>query len=372
MNGPAPRRTPLFDTHLAANAKMSEFAGWTMPVRYGSQIDEHHAVRNKAGMFDVSHMTIIDLEGDGTPAFLRHLVANDVAKLKTAGSALYGLLLNQAGGIIDDVIVYRREAGYRIVSNAATRGTVVDWYRQHADRFDTVPTERQDIAMIAVQGPEAVTLFAAAMGLSRVVELKRFHALEASHGDGSWMIARTGYTGEDGVEVMLPAPDTPRLWRELSEAGVIPAGLGARDTLRLEAGLNLYGQDMDQTTTPLESNLAWTIAFEPADRDFIGRAALEAQRATGAGNKLTGLALAERGVMRHGMKVVTNAGDGEVRSGIFSPTLGYSIGLARVPRTAAGEVGVLIRGRERRGRIVRPPFVAKRKKYGGAKSRKET
>ena len=333
MNGPAPRRTPLFDTHVAANAKMSEFAGWTMPIRYGSQIDEHHAVRDKAGMFDVSHMTVIDLEGDGTAAFLRHLVANDVAKLKTAGSALYGLLLNQAGGIIDDVIVYRRDAGYRIVSNAATRETVIAWYKQHTDRFDTVPVERKDIAMIAVQGPEAVSLFAAATGLSRVVELKRFHALEASPADGSWMIARTGYTGEDGVEVMLPARNAPRLWRELSEAGVIPAGLGARDTLRLEAGLNLYGQDMDETTTPLESNLAWTVAFEPADRDFIGRTALEAQRATGAGNKLTGLALEERGVMRHGMKVVTNAGDGRRSKRYLFP----DVGVQYRPRASAAD-----------------------------------
>ena len=368
MNAPTPYRTPLFDTHVAARAKMSEFAGWAMPIRYGSQIDEHHAVRASAGMFDVSHMAIVALKGAGSLAFLRYLVANDVARLKAEGGALYGVLLNEAGGIIDDVIVYRREAGYRIVSNAATRDAVIDWYKRHADRFDTVLVEREDIAMIAVQGPEALALFADATGLSEVVELKRFHALETPdglpsvpHAVGSWMVARTGYTGEDGVEVMLPARGAPWLWRELAEAGVLPAGLGARDTLRLEAGLNLYGQDMDEKTTPLESNLAWTVAFEPQDRDFIGRTALEAQRAAGAGNKLTGVALNDRGVMRHGMKVSTDAGDGEVRSGIFSPTLGYSIGLARVPRAAAGEVEILIRGRQRRGRIVRPPFVTKRK-----------
>lgn len=382
MNAPTPYRTPLFDTHVAAGAKMSAFAGWAMPIRYGSQIDEHQAVRASAGMFDVSHMTIVDLQGAGTLAFLQHLVANDVAKLRDAGDALYGVLLNEAGGIVDDVIVYRRETGYRVVSNAATRDRVIDWYKQHADRFDTVLVEREDIAMIAVQGPEAVALFADATGLSQVVELKRFHALDTPdglrpvpHAVGSWMVARTGYTGEDGVEVMLPARGAPRLWRQLAEAGVLPAGLGARDTLRVEAGLNLYGQDMDETTTPLESNLAWTVAFEPQGRDFIGRAALKAQRAGGAGNKLTGVALKDRGVMRHGMKVITDAGDGEVRSGIFSPTLGYSIGLARVPRAATGEVGILIRGRERRGRIVRPPFVTKRKKdeqQVRAESRKET
>ena len=362
MNAGAPRRTPLFDAHIAAKAKMTDFAGWSMPVRYGSQIDEHHAVRNSAGMFDVSHMTVVDFQGTGTMPFLRRVVANDVGKLKTPGTALYGVLLNEAGGIIDDVIVYRRAGGYRVVSNAATRDTVIAWYAGHAEGSDTVLAERDDIAMVAVQGPEAIARFAEASGLAQVTGLKRFHALEApdDRHDG-WMIARTGYTGEDGVEVMLPAMDAPGLWRALESVGVRPAGLGARDTLRLEAGLNLYGEDMDEKTTPLESNLAWTVAFEPEDRDFIGRAALEAQRATGIGNKLTGIALDDRGVMRHGMKVITNAGEGEVRSGIFSPTLGYSIGLARVPRTAAGEVGILIRGRQRRGRIVRPPFIAKRK-----------
>ena len=368
MKPQAPRRTPLFEAHVAANAKMSAFAGWAMPIRYGSQLEEHHAVRTSAGMFDVSHMTIVDFEGVNSEALLRYLVANDVAKLRAAGRALYGVLLNAAGGIVDDVIVYRRQGGYRVVSNAATRDRVMAWYGAHAERFGVAPRQRDDIAIIAVQGPEAVALFTRATGLDQVVGLMRFRALEvparlrstsvSNKGDG-WMIARTGYTGEDGIEVMLPAADAPALWRELTDASVRPAGLGARDTLRLEAGLNLYGHDMDETTTPLESNLAWTVAYEPAQRDFIGRAALEAQRATGTGNKLTGIALKDRGVMRRGMKVITNAGDGDVRSGNFSPTLGYSIGLARVPRGAAGEVRILIRGRQRRGQIVRPPFVAK-------------
>ena len=371
MNAEALRHTPLFPTHVAANAKMTEFGGWAMPVRYGSQIEEHHAVRNSAGMFDVSHMTVVDFQGAGTTAFLRHVLANDVRKLKAAGGALYGVLLNAAGGIIDDLIVYRRNHGYRVVSNAVTRDRVIAWYAAKSERFDTVPAERDDLAMIAVQGPKSVAMFAQATCLPRIFELKRFHgyglAVTASRRlrcipdvGGSWMIARTGYTGEDGVEVMLPAQDAPMLWHELAVAGARPAGLGARDTLRLEAGFNLYGQDMDETTTPLESNLAWTVAFEPTERDFIGRAALETQRLTGVGNKLTGIALEDRGVMRRGMTVITGAGEGEVRSGIFSPTLGYSIGLARVPRAATGEVSVLMRGRERRGRIIRPPFVDKR------------
>ena len=358
MNGQALRRTPLFDAHIAAGARMSGFAGWAMPIRYGSQIEEHHAVRASAGMFDVSHMTMVDFEGGGTRAFLQHVVANDVRKLRAAGGALYGVLLNETGGIIDDVIVYRRDRGYRVVSNAATRDRVIAWYLERASQFDTAWVERDDVAMIAVQGPEAVPLFAQTTGLAKTIELKRFHALDAR---GGWMIARTGYTGEDGVEVMLPGGDAAGLWHALASAGVRPAGLGARDTLRLEAGLNLYGQDMDETTTPLESNLAWTVAFDPADRNFIGRQALEAQRSAGTGNKLTGIALKDRGVMREGMKVMTNAGEGEVRSGIFSPTLGYSIGLARVPRAAAGDVGILVRGRKRRGRIVRPPFVTRGK-----------
>ena len=347
------RRTPLFGEHVRADARMVDFAGWKMPLRHGSQVAEHHAVRNAAGMFDVSHMTVTDLTGAGARAFLRHVVANDVERLAAPGKALYGALLNDAGGVLDDLIVYRLESGYRVVSNAGTHDRVVAWLTARAEGFDVVLRERPDTAMIAVQGPEACTRFVAATGRENVRELGFFEAFEA----GDWMLARTGYTGEDGVEVVLPGADAAALWQRLAATGVVPVGLAARDTLRLEAGLNLHGQDMDETVTPLESNMGWTVAWEPPDRDFVGRAALEAQRRDRPPTRLTGVVLEERGVMRHGMEIRTDTGAGVVTSGIFSPTLGCSIGLARVPRTARGRVGIDIRGRIRTGRLVRPPFV---------------
>lgn len=335
---------------------MVDFAGWEMPLHYGSQLAEHHVVRGSAGMFDVSHMTIVDIAGDNARACLRRLVANDVARLDRAGEALYGLLLNDSGGILDDLIVYRRDGGYRLVVNASTRGKVLAWLS--AQNREGVSVAEQDLAMVAVQGPAAIGCFEAATDWAAVADISPFSAMER---DG-WMVARTGYTGEDGIEVMLPAAAAVTLWEALRNAGVQPAGLGARDTLRLEAGLNLYGQDMDEGTSPLVSNLAWTIAWEPAERDFIGRAALERQRQAGVSEKLTGLLLQGRGVLRPGQRVLTEHGDGTVTSGIFSPTLGYSIALARLPRAAKGECQVDVRGKLLPVRIVKPPFVRKGKK----------
>ncbi len=342
------RQTPLYAEHVAAGGKMVDFAGWSMPVNYGSQIEEHQAVRSAAGMFDVSHMTIIDVEGAGAEAYLRRLVANDVAKLEV-NSALYGALLNERGGVLDDLIVYRLENGYRCVVNASTRDKVLDWFARHAVADATFA--EQDLAMIAVQGPDAVATAAEIMG-EALAEVKPFTALAA----GDALIGRTGYTGEDGVEVMLPADAAVTLWQKLSAAGVAPAGLGARDTLRLEAGLNLYGQDLDEDTSPLASNIGWTIAWEPAERDFIGRAAIEPERGQNA-EKLTGLLLQDKGVLRHGQVVTTPAGDGIITSGTFSPTMGSSIALARVPRAAKGDCQVDIRGKLKQARIVKPPFV---------------
>jgi aminomethyltransferase len=308
-------------------------------------------------MFDVSHMAIIDLEGSsGCREFLRRLVANDVDRLSQAGKALYGVLLNEAGGVIDDLIVYRRATGYRIVSNAGTRGRVLSWL--NGQNREGVTIVERDLAMIAVQGPQALERFGAVTGIAGLDGLPSFTLLER----GEWMVARTGYTGEDGVEAMLPATDAARLWTDLAAAGVSPIGLGARDTLRLEAGLNLYGQDMDETTSPLVANLGWTIAWEPAARDFVGRAALEAERAAGVSERLAGLVMEARGVLRHGQRVRTRAGDGVITSGIFSPTLGYSIALARVPRPAQGACEVEIRGKWLPARIVKPPFVRKGRK----------
>ena len=347
------KQTPLHASHVAAGGKMVDFAGWSMPVNYGSQISEHVAVRTAAGMFDVSHMTIIDASGDDALAFLRHGVANDVAKLEPFG-ALYGALLNERGGVLDDLIVYRLETGYRCVVNASTRDKVLAWFEQHA--LPGMRYAEKDEAMIAVQGPEAIARLAAIEDMPALDGLRPFNA--ARHGD--WLIGRTGYTGEDGVEVMLPGDQAAGLWERLADAGVVPAGLGARDTLRLEAGLNLYGQDLDEDTSPLASNIGWTIAWEPAERNFIGRAAIEPEREA-CPQKLVGLVLEDKGVLRHDQRVVTPEGDGVITSGTYSPTLEYSIALARVPSAATGEVQVDIRGKLKAARIVKPTFVRRGK-----------
>jgi aminomethyltransferase len=347
-------QTPLYEQHLQCGGKMVDFAGWEMPLHYGSQLSEHRQVREGAGMFDVSHMTVIDVAGPARVDYLRRVVANDVARLAAAGDALYGVLLNESGGVVDDLIVYRRTDDYRLVVNAATREKVLAWLAQQND--EQVVLRERDLALIAVQGPEAVERFVEVT--SKAVPVDPFTAVER----GDWLVARTGYTGEDGVEVMLPADAAVELWGALAAAGVQPAGLGARDTLRLEAGLNLYGQDMDAHTSPLISNLAWTVSWEPDDRSFIGRQALTAQRTEGPVSKLTGLVLETKGVMRHGHSVYTDTGPGVVTSGIFSPTLGHSIALARLPRAASGMCEVEVRGKRLPARIVRPPFVRKGKR----------
>jgi aminomethyltransferase len=351
-------KTPLNAIHRELGARMVDFGGWDMPINYGSQIDEHHQVRRDAGMFDVSHMTVVDLHGEHCRSFLRHLLANDVAKLRAHGKALYTCMLREDGGVLDDLIVYDLgEDFFRLVVNASTREKDLAWIEGQAHGFGVGVEERSDLAMVAVQGPNArarvLDFIEDADARERIGGLGRFAAGTC----GELFIARTGYTGEDGFEVILPAPMAEGFWRALLAAGVRPAGLGARDTLRLEAGMNLYGQDMDETTSPLESGLAWTVAFEPDDREFVGRAALERQRASGVPRELVGLVLDEKGVLRHGQRVITAAGDGEVTSGSFSPTLGKSIALARIPAGAGEALKVEIRGREVAVRRVRPPFV---------------
>ena len=346
-------KTPLYDSHLAAGGRMVDFAGWIMPVNYGSQIEEHRAVRTDAGMFDVSHMTIIDIEGPDAEAFLRSTIANDVASLLD-NQALYSALLNEQGGILDDLIVYRLENSFRCVVNASTRKKVLDWFAVHA--YTNMTFAHKPQIMIAVQGPKAMQRLSEVAAIPQLSELKPFYAMAF----GDWLIGRTGYTGEDGVEVMLPIEQGIRLWQQLRDVGVAPAGLGARDTLRLEAGLNLYGQDMDETTSPLVSNIAWTVAWNPPERDFIGRSALEAQRGN-VGEKLVGLVLEDKGILRHDQKVITNAGDGIITSGTYSPSLEYSIGLARVPADASGQCQVDIRGKMKKALLVKPAFVRKGK-----------
>jgi len=351
-----PQRTPLFDAHVASGARMVDFGGWDMPVNYGSQIEEHHKVRQAAGMFDVSHMTVVDIHGPQTRHFLSYLLANDVAKLTTPGRALYSCMLNEQGGVLDDLIVYfLDESFFRMVVNAATHDKDMAWITSQARAFDVEVTERPELAMIAVQGPKArqAVLAQLPQDEARVAaEMKPFNA----GWFGDLFIARTGYTGEDGFEISLPADTATALWQQLLQAGVVPCGLGARDTLRLEAGMNLYGQDMDETVSPLESALGWTVALQD-ERVFIGKDALLAQRASGVRRKLVGLVLQGRGVLRPGQAIVTESGEGLITSGSFSPTLQKAIALARIPKSAGGTCQVDMRGKLLECRIVRPPFV---------------
>ncbi|MDG1733440.1 MAG: glycine cleavage system aminomethyltransferase GcvT [Thalassotalea sp.] len=357
-------KTVLHAKHLEANAKMVDFYGWEMPINYGSQIEEHNAVRTDAGMFDVSHMTIVDVQGTDAKAFLRRLVINDVAKLEEAGKALYTGMCNEEGGVIDDLIVYFfTDTDYRLVVNSATREKDLAWINNHAQNFEVTVTERPEFAMIAVQGPQAkakVATLLTAEQIAAVDGMKPFYSAQA----GDLFIATTGYTGENGYEIALPAEQAADLWQQLLDAGVAPCGLGARDTLRLEAGMNLYGLDMDETVSPLAANMAWTIAWDDESRDFIGREVLAAQRAAGDQHKLVGLVMEAKGVLRTGLKVITEHGEGVITSGTFSPTLGHSIAMARVPRAVKLEdtVEVEMRKKSVAVQVIRPSFVRNGKK----------
>jgi aminomethyltransferase len=351
-------KTPLYDKHLAAGARMVDFGGWSMPVSYGSQKEEHHSVRRHAGMFDVSHMTVIDLSGSGSQDFLRRLLANDVARLAGHGKAQYACMLNPDGGVIDDLIVYHFDrSNYRMVVNAATRDKDMAWIREQARAFDVRVNERTELAMLAVQGPAARELAAPViekLWRDAALALPPFTAMYA----GESFVARTGYTGEDGFEIVMPADQAVAAWDRLAGAGVVPCGLGARDTLRLEAAMNLYGNDMDETTTPLECGLGWTVGWDPPERDFIGRAALETQRAGPPTRRFAGLLLEGRGVLRAHQRVqVDGGGEGEITSGGYSPTLGRSIALARLPAGDQDRARVDIRGKLEDVRIVPLPFV---------------
>jgi aminomethyltransferase len=353
-------KTPLHAAHLESGAKMVDFFGWDMPINYGSQIEEHHAVRQDAGMFDVSHMTIVDVTGADAKAYLRYLLANDVAKLEQKGKALYSGMINEAGGVVDDLIVYHFDAtNYRLVVNSATKEKDLNWLNKVADGFNVNIQERTEFAMIAVQGPNAKekagTLFSAAQQ-EAVADMKPFFGVQAE----DLFIATTGYTGEAGYEIMVPIARAHEFWNDLLKAGVVPCGLGARDTLRLEAGMNLYGQDMDETVSPLAANMGWTITWEPADRDFVGRTALEQQKAAGT-EKLVGLVFKDKGVLRAGLTVKTSDGEGKITSGTFSPTLGHSIAMARVPAGEGASIGSIVQVEMRKKwvdvELVKPSFV---------------
>jgi len=351
-------RTPLYEQHLAAGGKMVDFAGWDMPINYGSQIEEHNQVRTAAGVFDVSHMTISDVSGPGAKSFLQYLLANDVDRLDVEGRALYSGMLNEDGGVIDDLIVYRMSFGYRVVSNCATREKDLAWMQQQVAEFEVELVERPELAILAVHGPESIPVVCGLLDDEQreaVDALGNFRGVEL----GDWFVARTGYTGEKGLEIILPNGQAAAFWDRLLAAGVKPIGLGARDTLRLEAGMNLYGHDMDETVSPIAANMNFSIAWEPPDRDFIGRAAITAdleKQARGELPELTGLVLEGRGVLREGQKVVTDKGEGIITSGSFSPTLKHSIALARIPVNSES-CQVELRGNLTEVRKVKPNFV---------------
>lgn len=349
-------KTVLHPKHIEAGAKMVDFFGWEMPINYGSQIEEHHAVRRDAGMFDVSHMTIVDVVGDDAKAYLQFLLANDVEKLQDKGKALYSGMMNETGGVVDDLIVYFFEpTNYRLVVNSATKEKDLNWLNKQAEGFSVTITERDEFAMIAVQGPnakaKAAELFSEAQQ-EAVAGMKPFYGVQAE----DLFIATTGYTGEAGYEIMVPNARAGEFWDALFKAGVAPCGLGARDTLRLEAGMNLYGQDMDETISPLAANMGWTISWEPTDRDFVGRSALEQIKAEGS-EKLVGLVMTEKGVLRHGQNVKVEGGTGVITSGTFSPTLGHSIAMARVSNTVTDYAEVEMRKKWVTVKVVKPSFV---------------
>lgn len=336
---------------------MAPFAGYDMPLHYGSQMAEHEAVRTDAGMFDVSHMMITDVSGKGAQAFLQKLIANDVAKLEKVGigKALYTPMLNEAGGVVDDLIVYLMPFGYRIVSNAGTREKVKEWYLKVGAAFDVSLKERTDFAMLAVQGPNAISkvLKVKPSWAAAVSALKIFQAVEQE----GFFIARTGYTGEEGLEILLPVTQVSSFWHALLKAGVQPAGLAARDTLRLEAGMNLYGHEMDEDRNPLEAGLAWCIDLKDEARDFIGKTSVLSAMKT-AHPKQVGLILLGKGVLRGEQIFRNDTGElGVVTSGTFSPSLKQSIAIARVPASTGSSGEVDIRGEWQSVKVVALPFV---------------
>ena len=354
-------KTPLYDDHVALGGKMVDFAGWMMPLHYGSQLNEHLQVRQDAGMFDVSHMNVVDIEGAEAENYLRYLLANDVAKL-IPGKALYSCMLNELGGIIDDLIVYKIAAQqYRLVLNAGTREKDLAWLKKQAANFQINMQQRPDLAIIAIQGPNAREKTHTALSAQQAAAakiLKPFHAAFIE----DFFIARTGYTGEEGYEIILPAAQVKQFWQNLISAGIKPCGLGARDTLRLEAGMALYGSDMDETITPLEANLTWTVAMQPESRKFIGRAALQQQLQDGIKRQLVGLVLTTGGVLRNHQEVIlANGSHGEITSGSFSPTLQYSVAFARLATPIVAEGAVNVRNKQLPVTVVSPPFVRQNK-----------
>ena len=345
------QQTPLIDCHRQDGAKLVDFSGWEMPIHYGSQVEEHHQVRTHAGLFDVSHMTLVDISGPDQAAYLKRLLANDIGRLDV-GRALYTAMLNVEGGIIDDLIVYRREQNYRLVVNCATKEKDVAWMLQHAEGFDVAVETPSDYAIIAVQGPASRKMLSAVLAEADVADLEALRPFSFFERESA-MFARTGYTGESGFECIVRASEGVELWQSLRQAGASPIGLGARDTLRLEAGMNLYGQDLDETVCPAAANLSWTVVTK--GRDFIGQDAMAAHATSH--ERQIGVQLIGKGVLRAGYRLfLDDDAVGVVTSGAFSPTLARGIGLARV-RTSSKTLEVEIRGKRQAVEVVSLPFV---------------
>lgn len=357
------QQTVFYPAHIVAKAKMVEFCGWEMPINYGSQIKEHEAVRTDAGMFDVSHMAITDISGADAKKFLQNLISNDVAKLEKFGfgKALYSGMLNETGGVVDDLIVYYTEFGYRLVTNAGTYEKDMAWIKEHAAKYNINLVERRDLAILAVQGPNAIGKVSAIKPTlaDKLVGLKPFSSIE----DNGYFYARTGYTGEDGLEIMIPNTEALSFWQELLSQGVVPCGLAARDTLRLEAGMNLYGHDMDDNISPSECNMDWVVDVKDESRNFIGKSAYQKFGANGVKLRQTGLVMLGKGILREGQKIVHNGVEvGVITSGTFSPSLKLSIAIARLNHEITGDAAVDIRGNLESVKIVKLPFVRNGKK----------
>jgi aminomethyltransferase len=363
-------RTPLYQQGVELKARFTSFGGWEMPVQYSGITREHEAVRNAAGMFDISHMGKFTLQGKNLISQLQGLVPSDLSRLQPS-QAQYTVLLNPQGGIIDDIIVYYQgedPTGTQqaaIIVNAATTAKDKVWLLQHLDQnqvqFQDLSREK---VLIAVQGPKAIK-YLQPLVQEDLQPIKAFGHLQATILGKPAFIARTGYTGEDGFEVLLDPDVGIELWRTLNDAGVVPCGLGARDTLRLEAAMALYGQDIDDTTTPLEAGLAWLVHLDTKG-DFIGRAVLEQQKANGVQRRLVGLQTQGRNIARHGYPVIADGKVvGEVTSGTLSPTLGYPVALAYVPAQLSKvgqQLDVEIRGKSYPANIVKRPFYRSKKR----------
>ena len=353
------QKTALFDLHLAATAKMVDFYGWNMPLNYGSQLQEHVAVRNNCGAFDISHMTFLDLQGKNCKSFLRTLLANDISNLEDDGDGMYSAMLNESGGVIDDLIIYKMPFGYRLIVNCATRKKDIKWISNHIDDSSVVMLERKDISMLAIQGPKYNEVISHCLPSSLLTELENKNTFQGVL-EGDLFVSKTGYTGELGVEVMLPSKNVEEIWNSVIKNGASPVGLGARDTLRLEAGLNLYGSEMDESISPLECNMQWTVSLNDVDRNFIGKESYLKKAKENQNLNLFGLVVEERAILRSKEIVYLEedaAVSGTVTSGSYSPTLKKSIALVRMPSTNSKFCFAELRGKKIYAKIGIPRFV---------------